>query len=502
MKNLIDTVRRRDVVICIGMLSAACLLMLSQHWGMMLSNMDDSWIIRSTWPWAKKTASVQGRFWLIPINLMAGLPYKLGGWPLANVTKITVNALTLLAFAAFIARLINVRFALIVTMSWLALIDVSQGRFNAFHGYLLMFNLQMGVLFLSLWWYLKQIETSKQGVQLIGPYLLFGFATLAYESMLFFSGLYFAVAMYRHTTTVRTPPDTRKKSIDLLRWTILWVRANWVLYAILLAYITVYFGYRHFQPTPGRGLDRGDEISQIVNTIYRFSVYGFHFDIVPLARYTEGVIPVVSLIFSVLFGLCIIFAGLLALPKAGLNPKEVVLRSPIAILVIAFFTFSPNLLHGFVAQYRQWAAIDPYYVGNYLSSFALAVLVACVLVALVGGRKARQEPILFILILYVLGSSATDNMLKWSTLAGTNRRDAALWTEAISGLREPVHASPPGIVHVCGKDSPDKVSGDDDFWSDQLSNELGRRVEFKSKNLNPALCDITIDFNGYRKRAR
>jgi hypothetical protein len=348
---------------------------------------------------------------------------------------------------------------------------------------------------------LKQIEAGKQGVQLIGPYLLFGFATLAYESMLFFSGLYFAVALYRHITG-RTQPDTEKKSIGLFKWTILWVRANWMLFAVLLAYITTYFGYRHFQPTPGRSLDSGGEISQIVNTVYRFSVYGFHFELTPLAQYTAGVTPVGSLIISILFGLCIVCAGILALPQAGLDPKEVVLRSPVAILVIAFFTFSPNLLHAFVAWYRQWAAASPYYVGNYLSSFGLAALIASVLVALVGGRKARNEPILFILILYVLGSSATDNMLKWSTLAGTNRRDATLWTEAISGLREPVHASPPGIVHVCGKDSPDKVSGDDEFWSDQLSNELGRRIEFKSKSLNPALCDITIDFNGYRQRAR
>jgi hypothetical protein len=177
-----------------------------------------------------------------------------------------------------------------------------------------------------------------------------------------------------------------------------------------------------------------------------------------------------------------------------------VLRSPVAILVIAFFVFAPNLLHGFVEWYRQWAAASPYYVGNYLSSFALAVLVANVLVALVGGTRARQEPILFVFLLYILGSSATDNMLKWSTLAEMNRRDAALWTQGIADLRETVPASPHENVRVCGKDSPEALSGNDKFWSYQLSKELGRRVEFRSQGFHSAPCDITIDFNRYRQR--
>jgi hypothetical protein len=70
-----------------ALIAVAAVLLLSQHWGMMLSNSDDPWIIRSTLEETHRTASEQERFWLMPVNLMAGLPYKLGGWVWAAQPK-------------------------------------------------------------------------------------------------------------------------------------------------------------------------------------------------------------------------------------------------------------------------------------------------------------------------------------------------------------------------------------------------------------------------------
>jgi hypothetical protein len=80
---------------------------------------------------------------------------------------------------------------------------VSNGYYSAFHGFLMMFNVQMAALFLSLWWYLGLIDREREGWSLLGPYLLFGFALLAYEPMLFFAGLYYAVSVFRAIPSAR-----------------------------------------------------------------------------------------------------------------------------------------------------------------------------------------------------------------------------------------------------------------------------------------------------------
>ena len=504
MKIWLDTARAHSLALAIGLLAFASLLMLSPQWGMLLSNSDDPWIVRSTWNEIQQTASSQGRFWLIPINVMAGLPYKLGGWALGNATKIAVNGLTLLSFTIFLSRLVNLRYALVCVLAWLALMDVSNGYYSAFHGFSLMFNLQMGTLFLSLWWYLGAIDAGKSGFQLAGPYLLFGFALLAYEPMLFFAAAYFAAALYRrHTDPANEAATTARQRLrELIRWTTGWIAANWMLLAVVFAYLAAYFSYRHFLATSTRGIDLGGEVSDIVKTIYRFSVYGFHFEFSPLSRLLDETSSLQTAVISIGFGLCLALAGLLLLPATDRDTREQALRTPAALAFIAFFVFSPNILHGFVEGYRQWAAESPYYVGNYLSSFALAILAANGMVALVGGAKTRQEPLLFALVVYLLASSATDNMHRWSTLAETNRRDGKLWMQAIAELRPPIATSSGDTLHICGKDAPEKVSGDDTFWSYELSRELGKKIEFLSKRLNSARCDLVIDFNRYRQPSR
>jgi len=420
---------------------------------------------------------------------------------LANTLKITVNGLTLLAFTAFLIRLVNLRYALICTLTWLSFIEVSHGYYSAFHGLLLMMNLQMGILFLSLWWYLGLIEKGRQGFQLSGPYLLLGLVFLAYEPMLFLSASYFAVSLFKRKLVASNSLDNATllaKYKSLVSWTIDWIRANWMLFVVIFAYMATYFIYRFFQPTPGRWIDNSGNLDEIIKTIYRFSVYGFNFEFNPISRFEIGVTPILTQVSSISYGICLAFVAYLILPTTGSDIKESIIRSPVALAIIAYFVFSPNLLLALTEGFRKWAAESPYYVGNYLSSFALAILIANGIIAVIGGSKTKQEPILFALVVFWFASSGIGNITQWSNFADTNRRDAKLWSQAIIDLRNSIHSLPQIPITVCGKNAPEKVSGDDIFWSWQLSRELGKEINFRSKRLNSGICDVIIDFNRYR----
>lgn len=483
-------------------LALALGLLVAQHWGMFLSNSDDPWITRSTWEEILQAASTQGRFWLVPINWMAGLPYRIGGFELGAVTKMLVNAGTLLAFTAFVARLVNRPFALLCALVWLALTDVSPGYYSPFHGFLLMFNLQMGVLFLSLWWYLGLLAQGRKGLALLPVYALFGFALLAYEPMLFFSAAFPAVAWFQHLQGQPLPGTDawRARLQASVAWFWRWLCENWALPAVLALYITTYFVYRYFQPQSGRGLDGWGDALEIAKTIFRFSVHGFHVGFDPLGARIAGTTPLFTTAYALVYGMCIAAAACLLLPVVDQSREEAMIQHPASLAVLAFFLFCPNLLHGFVQTYRQWAAEDPHYVGNYLSSFALAVLGALAVSFLVGGARARREPILFLLVVGVLGASASNNMLRWASLADTNRKDAQLWKSAIHELRALPLPAPKQALHLCAKNAPEKVSGDDAFWSYQLSKELGYTVVYQSARIGSAQCGHTVDFHRYRFR--
>lgn len=499
--QIISPYRRHGPVV---LLLLAAMLLLGQHWGMMFSNGDDPWVARASWDAILKTASEQGRFWLVPVNFLSGLPYKTGGWIAVSVMKMLVNGFALLAFSLFLAQLVNRQFALLTALVWLALLEVSHGHYSAFHGYPLMFNLQMGTLFLSLVWYLRQLDRGHQGLAFMGPAALFAFSLLAYEPMLFFLGAYYGVALYR--TSLQTPGwltqhGWLKRSQTLIRWSGQWLRTNWVLLLVVVAYIVTYFVYRSFQPTFGRGIDFAGEPAEIVKTIFRFSVHGFHVELAPLPYFKADALSPAQLLMSLGFGLCIAVAGWLTIPLAGETPREAALLHPVSLLIIAFFVVSPNILHGFLEMYRQWAAASPYYVGNYLSSFALAILVALAIGALIGGRKSTDERVLFVLVIYVLAGSAADNLRQWSQLAQANRQDALLWKRAIDDLQKRVVKQSAKVTQVCAKNSPQRVSGDDAFWSYHLSQVIGSPIEYRSKRLNSAPCDVTVDFNFYRNRS-
>jgi hypothetical protein len=472
-------------------------LLVGQHWGMMLSNSDDPWIIRATWEMNLKAASDQGRFWLILINTMAALPYQLGSWEAANTIKMLVNAAVFVAFLAFCIRLTSSTCGMLMGMVWLALIDVSPGYYSPFHGYLMMFNLQFVALFISFYWYLYILDGDEPTQTVVGPYLLFAFALLAYEPMLFYSGVFPALFLYRRANTTSGRWEWRLW-LQLLRN---FLQSNLLLPVVVLAYILSYFVYRAYQPRPGRSIDTDGTVVDVLVATYRLSVQGFHVEFSPLTNYMNGNTVTPILIMAVLYALGVAAATLTLLPKIRGEQYPIILSNKLSVVVLVFYVLIPNFLLGMTAGYRQLAAEGVHYLGSYFSSFPLAMVVALGIISLVGGPKATQEKVLFVVVVAVLATSACDNYLRWGDLAQRNRTDSQLWFDAIADLRnQKLDASKQTVL--CGLHAPEKVSGDERYWSGYLTDMLGKPIHYFYKNLATIQCDIQLDFNKYRSATK
>jgi hypothetical protein len=484
---------RRSTTLAMAVFGIALALLLAQHWGMMLSNSDDPWIIRSTLDQVLETASTQGRFWLIPINLMAGLPYKLGSWGLANAIKIAVNGWVLLAFVVFCGRLTNRPTGILMGLVWLGLIDVSPGYYSPFHGFLMMFNLQFAVMFTSFALYLGQLARTQERGTIVLPFMLYGFSMLAYEPMFFYAAAFPAMFLYKHLQTETSPTRLQEWWALVQRF----LRRNYTLGLVLAVYVACFLGYRHLQPTPGRGLDFSGSLWDMALTVYRFSVNGFHIQFKPLTNYLPDISNPRNLALALAYATAIVLGMLLVVPQLQGARHPTRLYSRTAIGVLLFFVFCPNFLLALVPAYRQWAAEDPHYVGNYFSSFPLAMVVTLVVLHLVGGKRAAKEKVLFAAVLFLFFSSSCDNYVRWSNLAEINRRDSQLWFQAMQQLQTTTF-NQNRTNKICGKNAPEKVSGDDRYWSSYLSEALKVPVTYASKNFDIVSCDQVINFNDLR----
>jgi hypothetical protein len=484
---------RRTTSLAMAVLGIALALLLAQHWGMMLSNSDDPWIIRSTMAQVLETASAQGRFWLIPINLMAGVPYQLGSWAAANTVKIAVNGWVLIAFVVFCGRLTNRLVGVLMGLVWLALMDVSPGYYSPFHNFLMMFNLQFAVMFTSFALYLGQLDQPQRRDAIVLPFLLYAFSMLAYEPMFFYAAAFPAMFLYRHMQHQESP-------LGASEWRVLaqqFLRRNYPLGLVLVAYVVCFLGYRHLQPTPGRGLDFSGSLWDMALTVYRFSINGFHIQFKPLTNYLPDISSPRNLVLALAYATSIALGMLLVVPQLQGTRHPTRLYSKAALAILLFFVFCPNFLLALVPGYRQWAAEDPHYVGNYFSSFPLAMVVTLVLLHLVGGKRAAKEKVLFAAVLFLFFSSACDNYVRWSNLAEINRRDSQLWLQAIEQLKTTTF--PQGRPsQICGRNAPEKVSGDDRYWSSYLSEVLRAPIAYTSKNFNTVSCDQVISFDDLR----
>jgi hypothetical protein len=484
---------RRTTLLAMTALGVALVLLLVQHWGMMLSNSDDPWIIRSTMAQVLETASAQGRFWLIPINLMAGAPYQLGSWAAANTVKMAVNGWVLIAFVVFCGRLTNRFTGVLIGLVWLALIDVSPGYYSPFHGFLMMFNLQFAVMFTSFAMYLGHLDRAQKHDVILLPFLLYGFSMLAYEPMFFYAAAFPAMFLYRQI-------QHQEKPLRGSEWLVLaqqFLRRNYPLGLVLIVYVACFLGYRHFQPTPGRGLDFSGSLWDMALTVYRFSINGLHIQLKPLTNYLPDVSSPQNLVLALAYASSIALGMFFVIPQIQGTRHPVGLYSKTALAILLFFVFCPNFLLALVPSYRQWAAEDPHYVGNYFSSFPLAMVVTLVLLHLVGGKRAAREKVLFAAVLFLFSSSACDNYVRWSNLAEINRRDSQLWFQAIDQLQTATF-SDGHFNRICGKNAPEKVSGDDRYWSSYLSEVLNAPITYMSKNFEAVSCDQLINFNDLR----
>jgi hypothetical protein len=486
--------------IALLLITFATILLVSQQWGMMFSNSDDPWLARATWSEIQAFASSQKRFWMLVINAITTVPYQLGGWTAINITKILINSATLFSFGLFLQRLINIPFSFLCVLVWLAFIDVSNGYYSPFHGYVLMFNLPMCLLFLSLWWYTKYLDENLSTIHLLGIFSLFGLSLLAYEPMIFFGLSYPGVAFYRYLEGENIKDQSFKMDINrFFIFIIKWIASNYLFFMTVGFYVSCYFLYRKIEGAGAGGLvSLGEDWTVVVKTMLRFSLYGFRAEFQNPLEYTFNVDTIEIILKAMVYGLLVATSAWFVIPLTARSQRDAVISKWVAIGLLMLITFSLNSLHALNEGYRQWAADNPYYIGNYLSSFSLAMLVSVAIMTLVGGSKAYFEKILFVIILAVFANSGCSNMLKWTALAERNRQDAQLWARAIDDLKATGHDASISSLLICAKHAPEKVSGDDRFWSYELSRQLGISVVFHSKNFNNLSCDINIDFNHYR----
>lgn len=473
------------------LMALALVLLLAQHWGMSFTNSDDPWIVqlgydKGLWQGSLEAARVQGRFWLVPINILAQLPLLPDSWVFVNVLRMLVNGLVFLGFVLFCSKLTNRFAAVLMGLVWLALIDLNSSDFSAIHGYLMMFNLQFIFLFLSFYLFLDRLDQRENTGAIVAPYLLYAFAMLAYEPMFFYSLAFPALYLYRQM-------QGQGEKLSLFRHARNFLRRNWVLAVVLLGYVVLYLGFRQFLATGTRGIDSGGSIPEILKTIYAFSIHGFHFELKPLTAAVLEQFSGVSVVMALLYALMVGVALLLLIPRIDDELVPAVLYRKSSLLVLVFFTLSPNILYGFVEAYRKWANYDPHYVGNYFSSFPLAMLITLGLLYLVGGGKARREKILFALILYVFFSAAFDNYLRWEKLADINRRGSAQWQAALQDLGKRSY-DPNHTTLICAGKTPDHVTGDDKYWSKYLSRKFSADIQFVSRRVSKEGCDVVLDF--------
>lgn len=469
----------------------ALLLVLAQHWGMSFANADDPWITQLGLQGSIDIAKSQGRFWLVPINLLAQLPYLFDSWAIANTIKIVVNGLTLICFVLFCSKLTNKHIGILMGLVWLALIDISPSNYSPIHGFLLMFNLQFAFLFLSLYSFLHILEKNDPAKVIVTPYLFFAFAILAYEPMFFYAMAFPALYLYKQIQKPNIPA-----TFSFTDHTKIFLSKNFTLVIVLSLYVLLFFGFRKIYETETiRGLDSGGNLFEILKTIYIFSIHGFHFQLKPINSSIFELYSNTNILFSAAYAVLISLGLYLIIPRINEEQIPNVLYRKKSLLVLGFFIISPNILLGLVEGYRKWAAYDPHYVGNYFSSFPLAMAITLLLVYLVGGEKSKHEKILFLLIIYVFFSSAFDNYLRWGKLAEINRNGTMLWEKSLKQLNRENFA-PHRQNLLCAINSPRQyITGDDKYWSKYLSKRYSAEILYSSNMISTASCDLILDFN-------
>jgi hypothetical protein len=470
----------------------ALVLMLVQHWGMTFTNSDDPWITQLGLQGSIDTAKTQGRFWLVPINLLAQLPYLIDSWAFANFIKMAVNGLVFISFVLFCSKLTNKHTGLLMGLVWLALIDINSSDFSPIHGFLLMFNLQFIFLFMSFYVFLDRLEKNDSAHIIVAPYLLFAFALLAYEPMFFYALVFPALYLYKQ---MQSPNPAANLSI--LKHAKIFLSRNYVLVAVLVLYVIFFFAFRKMYSANPRGLNSWSNTYDVLRTVFNFSVHGLHVQLKPFTGAVLEMNTPTNLFLAVLFSSSILAGMFLGIPRIddSLTPSYLFKRK--ALVILGFFIFSPNILFGFVEGYREWAARDPHYVGNYFSSFPLAMAIALAVLYLVGGNKSKQEKALFILILYVFFSSACDNYLRWSQLAEINRNGSVIWQQGIRQLEQQTFDAHRQTL-ICGVNAPKRhLTGNDKYWSQYLSGKFAADILYDSNRVSRTACDVVLDFQKY-----
>lgn len=418
----------------------------------------------------KNMAEGHGRFYHYIFYPLAQLPYLIGDLAWTNSLRIFSSAVPIFSFYLFTRTVFGLRIAILSGFLLLALQDTVGNGYNPFHSLPFWFNLGIGLLFFSLYFYVRALRSNKSTAL---AYFVFFISLCSYESMLFYSLAFPLLWLWFN----RTDDSNNCNLSTRFRY---FLSKNSGLFLTTGLYLSLYLSYRFFHQSQYVGANdlvwRG--VSEFSVTVFKFSVNGI---------YLGGNNSFFGhYVFEVIFLLALIAIGIVT---ALLNPRTSELKPlPLKSLLyfsIGFFVFTPNLLYGLTARYIDWAKRDPYYLGSYFSSFAIALIFSLILehISCYQYIKNRSIKILSILALLLITTTllimAHRNHLHSYKFFNQSKADSINWRGVRSFIDGRNHNNIPSLSEkLCTKTilkTPDPY----DYWSLYLSESTKSNISLK-----------------------
>jgi hypothetical protein len=473
-----------------AILMTLVIIILFQLWGRAIRGADDPAIALDSlrqggiWLASYHQAVSQGRFSYILTYFLTQLPYQSNDFVLLNLTLITTNLMIFILFYRFLSSLWGRSFAFLNCFIALVLFNWVGGEFNLFHGSPLWCSVGFIFLLLSLTRFNEQCK--KRNDQFLLAFFLFFLCTLFYEPFLFYAAI-FPIIYFSHNDL-----NLNKNNFFIFSREFLY-RFRFLFLSICI-YLICYFGFRLFFPSTYEGTKElhFNSLERTWKTIRRFSFGGVYFS----GPYFFGGFMLISGIMTALttIGLGIVFyLNKISPPEI----KKIKIKNVFLTFVsVGLYVFFPNLLYGFIEKYHTWSDIDPYYVGSYLSVFAVTIFVSLAISMLINHlRNTYVKVVAYLLIVAGVGFLGFGNFINAQRVFYFDRIHAHKWPMMIQLLEQASSAIEVNSV-LCTTTLMRSFESFNiyDYWSQYISMKLGKEVKLKIKPPDDPECTWVVDY--------
>jgi hypothetical protein len=317
------------------------------------------------WPAALAQAESQGRFYQVIFTFLTQLPYHFINhnylWSMIGLQVIALNFALYFSIKSILKERI---FAISSLIFFNTLFDF-RGGYNSINSFPFWFCFSL-ILFLFSIKLISLAHSNKSSRKIRflrgSAYSLCLFASLAYESLLFFP-LLLLVLDYRFWSEYRLIDFNKQNAVRFLKKQKVTISYILVFY---LMYFICYISFRMSNPNnyPGVKISFSDPIVVIL-TVIRMTVAGFN------SPWYFSQIDIPYFVKENLYEFCI-FALVFGLISHQLQSR--VKKSNlklIPILVACVVALLPNSLYGLTERYREIAVTNPLYLGALFSAPAI-----------------------------------------------------------------------------------------------------------------------------------